>query len=107
MQRRGLRKEIGGNNAISNVLCKIAFQLEPDLSTETAVILGQGNVALDVARILLSPIELLEVIFINISTFNLSVLFLLTACVCNKFVFSFIVSQLNITVQKSYMLKWI
>lgn len=35
-------------------------QLEPDLSSETAVILGQGNVALDVARILLSPIELLE-----------------------------------------------
>ncbi|XP_020613236.1 NADPH:adrenodoxin oxidoreductase, mitochondrial-like [Orbicella faveolata] len=34
--------------------------LEPDLSTEAAVILGQGNVALDVARILLSPIELLE-----------------------------------------------
>lgn len=34
--------------------------LEPDLSAETAVILGQGNVALDVARILLSPIELLE-----------------------------------------------
>jgi len=48
------------------------------LSSETAVILGQGNVALDVARILLSPIELLEVT-IN-STFNLSILGLLTAC---------------------------
>jgi len=35
-------------------------QLDPDLSSETAVILGQGNVALDVARILLSPIDLLE-----------------------------------------------
>ncbi|XP_041076598.1 NADPH:adrenodoxin oxidoreductase, mitochondrial isoform X2 [Polyodon spathula] len=34
--------------------------LKPDLSTETAVILGQGNVALDVARILLSPLELLK-----------------------------------------------
>lgn len=34
--------------------------LEPDLSSKTAVILGQGNVALDVARILLSPVELLE-----------------------------------------------
>lgn len=34
--------------------------LEPDLSAKTAIILGQGNVALDVARILLSPIELLE-----------------------------------------------
>ncbi|MGH0118530.1 UNVERIFIED_CONTAM: hypothetical protein FKN15_015208 [Acipenser sinensis] len=34
--------------------------LKPDLSAETAVILGQGNVALDVARILLSPLELLK-----------------------------------------------
>ena len=32
------------------------------MSAETAVILGQGNVALDVARILLSPVERLEVI---------------------------------------------
>ncbi|KAM8889153.1 NADPH:adrenodoxin oxidoreductase, mitochondrial [Synchiropus picturatus] len=35
-------------------------QLSPDLSCETAVILGQGNVALDVARILLSPIDILK-----------------------------------------------
>ncbi|KAL3046025.1 hypothetical protein OYC64_004104 [Pagothenia borchgrevinki] len=35
-------------------------QLGPDLSCETAVILGQGNVALDVARVLLSPIDLLK-----------------------------------------------
>ncbi|XP_030064188.1 NADPH:adrenodoxin oxidoreductase, mitochondrial [Microcaecilia unicolor] len=34
--------------------------LEPDLSSETAVILGQGNVALDVARILLTPPDLLR-----------------------------------------------
>ncbi|XP_069510955.1 NADPH:adrenodoxin oxidoreductase, mitochondrial [Ambystoma mexicanum] len=34
--------------------------LDPDLSCETAVILGQGNVALDVARILLSPLEVLK-----------------------------------------------
>ncbi|KAK1163894.1 NADPH:adrenodoxin oxidoreductase, mitochondrial isoform X1 [Acipenser oxyrinchus oxyrinchus] len=34
--------------------------LKPDLSAEMAVILGQGNVALDVARILLSPLELLK-----------------------------------------------
>ncbi|KAG9473632.1 hypothetical protein GDO78_004112 [Eleutherodactylus coqui] len=34
--------------------------LSPDLSSETAVILGQGNVALDIARMLLSPLELLE-----------------------------------------------
>lgn len=39
------------------------FQLRPDLSCETAVILGQGNVALDVARILLSPIDILKVIY--------------------------------------------
>lgn len=37
------------------------FQLAPDLSCDTAVILGQGNVALDVARILLTPPEHLEV----------------------------------------------
>ncbi|XP_054832907.1 NADPH:adrenodoxin oxidoreductase, mitochondrial [Eublepharis macularius] len=34
--------------------------LKPDLSSETAVILGHGNVALDVARILLSPLEILR-----------------------------------------------
>ncbi|XP_004592992.2 NADPH:adrenodoxin oxidoreductase, mitochondrial isoform X2 [Ochotona princeps] len=34
--------------------------LAPDLSCDTAVILGQGNVALDVARILLTPVEHLE-----------------------------------------------
>uniref|UniRef100_K9IKS2 NADPH:adrenodoxin oxidoreductase, mitochondrial n=1 Tax=Desmodus rotundus TaxID=9430 RepID=K9IKS2_DESRO len=35
-------------------------ELAPDLSCHTAVILGQGNVALDVARILLTPPEHLE-----------------------------------------------
>ncbi|XP_006886290.1 PREDICTED: NADPH:adrenodoxin oxidoreductase, mitochondrial [Elephantulus edwardii] len=35
-------------------------ELAPDLSCDTAVILGQGNVALDVARILLTPLEQLE-----------------------------------------------
>uniref|UniRef100_A0A674P2D2 NADPH:adrenodoxin oxidoreductase, mitochondrial n=1 Tax=Takifugu rubripes TaxID=31033 RepID=A0A674P2D2_TAKRU len=35
-------------------------KLNPDLSCDTAVILGQGNVALDVARILLSPINILK-----------------------------------------------
>ncbi|XP_039596538.1 NADPH:adrenodoxin oxidoreductase, mitochondrial isoform X1 [Polypterus senegalus] len=34
--------------------------LNPDLSSDAVVILGQGNVALDVARILLSPVELLK-----------------------------------------------
>nr|XP_020021104.1 NADPH:adrenodoxin oxidoreductase, mitochondrial [Castor canadensis] len=35
-------------------------KLAPDLSCDTAVILGQGNVALDVARIMLTPPEHLE-----------------------------------------------
>ncbi|XP_054455134.1 NADPH:adrenodoxin oxidoreductase, mitochondrial [Anoplopoma fimbria] len=35
-------------------------ELRPDLSCETAVILGQGNVALDVARVLLSPLDILK-----------------------------------------------
>ncbi|XP_056126637.1 NADPH:adrenodoxin oxidoreductase, mitochondrial [Rhinichthys klamathensis goyatoka] len=35
-------------------------ELCPDLSSETAVIVGQGNVALDVARILLSPVDMLK-----------------------------------------------
>ncbi|KAM9463296.1 NADPH:adrenodoxin oxidoreductase, mitochondrial isoform 2-T3 [Clarias gariepinus] len=35
-------------------------ELRPDLSCETAVVLGQGNVALDVARILLSPMDFLQ-----------------------------------------------
>lgn len=33
----------------------------PDLNCDTAVIVGMGNVALDVARILLSPISRLRV----------------------------------------------
>lgn len=37
------------------------LQLNPELSSETAVIVGHGNVALDVARILLSPIDMLKV----------------------------------------------
>lgn len=37
------------------------MQLHLDLSCDTAVVLGQGNVALDVARILLSPLDLLKV----------------------------------------------
>ncbi|KAM7371199.1 hypothetical protein PAMP_010690 [Pampus punctatissimus] len=35
-------------------------ELRPDLSCETAVILGQGNVALDVARVLLCPVDILK-----------------------------------------------
>lgn len=37
------------------------LQLNVDLDTEDVVILGQGNVALDVARILLTPISVLKV----------------------------------------------
>ncbi|XP_066520782.1 NADPH:adrenodoxin oxidoreductase, mitochondrial [Hoplias malabaricus] len=36
------------------------MELHPELSCETVVILGQGNVALDVARILLSPLDVLK-----------------------------------------------
>lgn len=34
--------------------------MEMDLSADTAVVLGQGNVAIDVARILLTPLDMLE-----------------------------------------------
>ncbi|XP_027145463.1 NADPH:adrenodoxin oxidoreductase, mitochondrial [Larimichthys crocea] len=46
---------VGWYNGLPN--CQ---QLRPDLSCETAVILGQGNVALDIARILLSPVDVLK-----------------------------------------------
>uniref|UniRef100_A0A3B5A873 NADPH:adrenodoxin oxidoreductase, mitochondrial n=1 Tax=Stegastes partitus TaxID=144197 RepID=A0A3B5A873_9TELE len=46
---------VGWYNGLPN--CR---ELSPDLSCETAVILGQGNVALDVARILLSPVDILK-----------------------------------------------
>ncbi len=36
------------------------MQLNPDLSGEVAVVLGHGNVALDIARILLTPIDILK-----------------------------------------------
>ncbi|CAM1322593.1 FDXR (predicted) [Pycnogonum litorale] len=62
--------EIPGEDA-QNVLSAKSFvgwynglhedaQLNPDLSCETAVIIGVGNVALDVSRILLTPVSLLE-----------------------------------------------
>jgi len=37
-------------------------QLNPNLSGQTAVIIGQGNVAVDVARILLTHVEILQVL---------------------------------------------
>lgn len=47
-------------DVIQGYFC-FSVQLNPDLSCDTAVILGQGNVALDVARLLLSPINILKV----------------------------------------------
>ncbi|XP_070708290.1 NADPH:adrenodoxin oxidoreductase, mitochondrial [Pempheris klunzingeri] len=46
---------VGWYNGLPN--CR---ELSPNLSCDTAVVLGQGNVALDVARILLSPIDILK-----------------------------------------------
>lgn len=40
---------------------RFILQLNVDLDTEDVVILGQGNVALDVARILLTPNSVLKV----------------------------------------------
>ena len=37
------------------------LQLSPDLDCDTVVVLGQGNVAIDVARMLLTPIDELRV----------------------------------------------
>ena len=36
-------------------------KLKPNLDTDVCVVLGQGNVAIDVARILLTPLDLLKV----------------------------------------------
>ncbi|XP_037547531.1 NADPH:adrenodoxin oxidoreductase, mitochondrial [Nematolebias whitei] len=46
---------VGWYNGVPN--CQ---KLSPDLSCDTAVVLGQGNVALDVARILLCPVDALK-----------------------------------------------
>ena len=42
-------------------LSSLCTKLNPDLSGDVAVVLGQGNVALDVARMLLTPVDLLKV----------------------------------------------
>ena len=49
------------------------FQLSVNMNCETAVVLGHGNVALDVARMLLTPIDILKVIAINYFLYNLYV----------------------------------
>jgi adrenodoxin-NADP+ reductase len=62
---------IPGEAETRNVFSSLAFvgwynshpeyiHLQPDLSSESAAIIGQGNVALDVARILLAPVGMLE-----------------------------------------------
>lgn len=48
------------SNSFSNMF-HFNLQLNVDLDTENVVILGHGNVALDVARILLTPISVLKV----------------------------------------------
>jgi len=53
-----LHKKSYASNCVG---CVVLFQLQPDLDTDTAVILGQGNVAIDVARILLTPVDDLKV----------------------------------------------
>lgn len=50
------RKFVGWYNGLPE-----ESNLKFDLNVETAVIVGHGNVALDVARILLSPVDLLKV----------------------------------------------
>ena len=53
------------------IIILFVIQLQPDLSSESCVILGQGNVALDIARLLLMPLQelavsLLQYIHINV-----------------------------------------
>ena len=50
------RKFVGWYNGLPE-----ESNLKFNLDVETAVIIGQGNVALDIARILLTPIDLLKV----------------------------------------------
>lgn len=50
-----------GSRGMDVIEAFCSLQLKPDLSCETALILGHGNVALDVARILLSPLDFLRV----------------------------------------------
>ncbi|XP_068387329.1 NADPH:adrenodoxin oxidoreductase, mitochondrial isoform X1 [Eschrichtius robustus] len=54
------RAFVGWYNGLPENRETSVLQLAPDLSCDTAVVLGQGNVALDVARILLTPPEHLE-----------------------------------------------
>lgn len=44
-----------------------------NFDTERAAVIGHGNVAVDVARILLTPIDLLKVQYIYIFLFQLNV----------------------------------
>jgi len=44
--------------------------IQVDLDVEHAVIVGQGNVALDVARILLTPVDELRVGTVDVFSYN-------------------------------------
>lgn len=44
--------------------------LKVDLDIDHAVIIGQGNVALDVARILLTPVDKLKVSKVDVFNYN-------------------------------------
>ena len=43
------------------------LQLSVDLSCEAAVVIGHGNVAIDVCRILLTPVDILRVSILKIN----------------------------------------
>lgn len=45
----------------SESIVTVVLQLNPNLDTDSVVVLGQGNVAIDVARILLTPVDILRV----------------------------------------------
>lgn len=45
--------------------------IKVDLNVEHAVIIGQGNVALDVARILLTPVDELRVGTVDVFSYSL------------------------------------
>lgn len=61
------QEKLSGKTASLSHLFDFFLQLSPDLSCETAVILGQGNVALDVARILISPIDILKASWLSVN----------------------------------------
>ena len=68
---RDRKLELAGEDSLKNVISARAFvnwynghpfsqNLQVDLDCEDAIIIGQGNVAIDVARILLAPVDRLK-----------------------------------------------